>query len=418
MTTGEALPDAAVTRTEAAAAVPAARKGFRRWLRRRPVRRSLVLTHRWTSLVLGLLLVIETTTGAVLLFHGEYFRATHGSFYRHTASATPISAERAMDIVATAHPEFGATWVSADNGIFAVGDATYTQAYAVDPGTGRINGLAHLEDGVAGWLANLHDCALTCQGYPGYVPALAATAFGDVTWGSLIIGVLGVLMILLAVTGVITWWPGFRRMSHGFRVRTGKGRFARDYDLHNVIGIVAVPFLLMWGVTGASFEFPAVQNAWLAITGGHSVDDSRYTFTPDAAHGAAVTATQAADIALAHVPGEVRYLIAATKDADYYTVSVASGYRPYDHRVFFGGDRTVYVDAHDAGHVKVAEAADTGANAFYDRVFEASHFGWMVNGWWRIVWFVLGMAPLALAVTGLSTWLFRRGVKRRRAAAA
>jgi len=68
------------------------------------------------------------------------------------------------------------------------------------------------------------------------------------------------------------------------------------------------------------------------------------------------------------------------------------------------------VDGHDASHVSVVDngAASRWANTFYDKFFEASHFGWMVNGWWRIVWFIFGMAPLALAVTGVSTWLFRR----------
>ena len=56
-----------LTRTEAARVSVARGSRFRRWLRRRPTRRALVLAHRWTSLVLGLFLVIETTTGAVLL---------------------------------------------------------------------------------------------------------------------------------------------------------------------------------------------------------------------------------------------------------------------------------------------------------------------------------------------------------------
>lgn len=428
MSTDQATPDSTRTEEAAASAPRGKRSGLRRWLRRRPARRSMVVVHRWTSLVLGLLLVVETTAGAVLLFHGDWFRATNSTFYQHTTSADPITAQRAMAIVTAAHPEFTAAWVSADNGILAVGDPTYTQAYAVDPGTGRINGFAHLEGGVMGWLANLHDCALTCQDYPGYVPALAKpvptlglSALTGITWGAVILGVLGVLMILLAITGVITWWPGFRRLSHGFRVRTGRGRFARDYDLHNVVGIIAVPFLLMWGVTGAAFEFPGVENAWLAVTGGHSPDPNRYTFTANPAPKGSqeLGVDRAASVALARVPGDVRYLVAPSPDADYYTVSVATGYQPYGDRAFFGGDTTVYVDGHDANHVSIADgsAGEPAANSFYERVFEPSHFGWLVNGWWRIIWALFGLAPLALAVTGVSTWLFRRGVQRRRRAA-
>jgi uncharacterized iron-regulated membrane protein len=43
------------------------------------------------------------------------------------------------------------------------------------------------------------------------------------------------------------------------------------------------------------------------------------------------------------------------------------------------------------------------------------------NGWGRAIWLVFGLAPLLLAVTGVTTWLTRRRLrrrKRRRAAAA
>lgn len=397
--------------------------GWRRWWRRRPVRRALVVSHRWSSLALGLVLVVQTTTGAIALYHGEWFRSTHAWFYRHTASAQPVDAQRAFDLVAAAHPDFGASWVSRDNGIYAVGNPSYTTAYAVDPGTGRINGRAGLDDGVMGWIVNLHDCALTCPGYTGYVPFLAATAVAGLSWGEVILAGLGFLLILLAVTGLITWWPGFRRLSRGFRVRLRKGRFARDYDLHNLVGILAVPALLMWGVTGAAFEVPAVENAWLALTGGHAVDPDRYSFTaePAAANATRLSLDQAADIAVAHTGGRVVYVTTPSGpgSAAYYGISLASaGYAPEQYRAFYGGDLFVYVDSHDPGHVSVVDSDEPGANAFYDRVFEPAHFGWMVNGWWRLVWFGFGLTPLALAVTGVSTWLYRASTRRRRAARA
>jgi cytochrome b subunit of formate dehydrogenase len=75
-----------------------------------------------------------------------------------------------------------------------------------------------------GWLTNLHDCAFTCKDDPGYVSWLAAPVpsigFGwpaGTNWGLLILVVLGLLMILLAITGIVVWWPGFKKFSHGFR---------------------------------------------------------------------------------------------------------------------------------------------------------------------------------------------------------
>ncbi|TDP94002.1 PepSY-associated TM helix domain-containing protein [Labedaea rhizosphaerae] len=423
--TAEAPVDEELTRTEVAQRAPARGGRLRRWWRRRPVRRALVLTHRWTSLVLGLFLVVETTSGAVLLYHAELFRMTNPGFYQHTDSPSPVSLQQAHDIVAAAHPEFPAAWVSNDGGIIAVGDPTYATAYAVDPGTGHINGVTDLNGGVLGWLANLHDCAFTCSGYAGYASWLAATPPSPgfdwpegTTWGALALDVLGLLMILLVVTGIITWWPGRKKLAHGFRVRTGKGRFARDYDLHNIIGIVSLPFILMWGVTGAAFYLPQVEKAWLAITGGSAPDEAKYSFAADPAPAGApvLGIDQAAAVAVAHAPGEIRYLTTRQEGADYYSFSIAgTGYQPYGARAFFGGDQFVYVDGHDPDHVSVVDAKpQPAANTFYEKVFEPAHFGWLVNGWWRIIWFVLGLAPLALMVTALSTWLFRLGTKRRR----
>jgi len=361
--------------------------------------------------VLGLFLVVETTTGAILLYRAEYFRATHAELYQHTDSASPLGLSQARDIVRQAHPEFTAAWVGNDNGILAVGDPTYSSVYTVDPGTGRINGFANVNDGVMGLLANLHDCVLTCSANAGYVAWLPPL-------GGILLPVLGLLMVLLAVTGAVTWWPGLRRMSHGFRVRLKRGRFARDYDLHNAIGIIAVPFVLMWGVTGAAFSMPVVENVWLAITGGTSVDPNRYSFTATG-NSPDIGLDNAVSTALQRHPGDVRWVSLPTEGANYYGVSISGSYAPYGARAFFSGDVFVYVDAHDAGHMSVVDSDENEpvANTFYAKVFEPAHFGTLVNGWWRIIWVIFGLTPLALMVTGLSTWLFRTGTKRRRARA-
>ena len=368
-----------------------------------------------------------TTSGALLLFQPEYFRATHGTFYQHTDSAHPVTATQAVGIVHQAHPDFAISWVNKDHGIFEVGDATYNVMYGVNPGTGDITGLAHRNDGVYGFLENLHECAFSCEGYPGYAPFLAKTVptlgiswLTGLTWAGILLGALGLLLVFLAVTGIVTWWPGFRRLSHGFRVRTGRGRFARDYDLHRAVGAVAVVFLLMWGVTGASFEFPVVERVWLALTGGTAPDPHQYDFEANHAPRGApeLTLEQASRIALARVPGTVTLAVLPTADTPYYALSIQRSYDPYRYEQF-SGDGYVYIDGHDASHVKVAAGGGKEAvsNTVYDKLLEPSHFGWLVNGWWRIGWAIFGLAPLLLATTGVSTWLIRRRSKRNRAAA-
>lgn len=84
----------------------------------------------------------------------------------------------------------------------------------------------------------------------------------------------------------------------------------------------------------------------------------------------------------------------------------------------YEGNRSVGVDAYDAGHVSVfLGPSPTLSNAIADEWAQpALHYGTAVNGYRRALWFVLGLAPLLLMITGVSTWLYRRRVKRRRRA--
>ncbi|WP_280497371.1 PepSY-associated TM helix domain-containing protein [Nocardia asiatica] len=387
---------------------------------RKPARRTLISIHRWSALILGLVLVVQATSGAILLYHAELFRAQHASFYRHTDAPPVVDTERAVALVRAADPGFEVGWVGRDGGVIVIGNPEYTAAYSVDPGSGRINERVNLTDGVLGWLVNLHDCAFGCLRYSGALPILENQApLIGITWAASILCALGLLLISLAVSGAVIWWPSLARLRNGFRVRLRKGRFARDRDLHNVLGIVAVPFLLMWGITGITIEWPAVQRAWLVATGGNTnLVRTEKSFVPRSndAGRTAMTINEAGAIALRAAPGRLAYLLLPTESAPYYRASVAGAYSPREHRLFYSGDVLVYVNAYDGSDIKVVDASHGRplANTFYAKVFEPAHFGWMVNGWWRLVWLAFGLTPLALALTGLSTWLFRRRTKRRR----
>ncbi|WP_304050360.1 PepSY-associated TM helix domain-containing protein [Jatrophihabitans endophyticus] len=397
---------------------------MRSWWRKRPVRRAMLLAHRWPGIVLGLLLVIECTTGAMLLYRTEIFRATHSGLYQHTAAAHPLTPAQAIADVRRAHPGFGASWVARDNGVYAVGEPTYARQWFVDPGTGHLNGLRDANRGFFALLENVHDCGLTCAGEPLYSSWMATdvwdggpTMFTGITRGGLILGVLGLSAVVLVATSLRIWWPGRRRLRSRFVVRRGRGRFARDFDLHNVIGAIGLPFLLMWGVTGAALEFPVVENVWVTITGGSVGAAPAYSVTPNpaTAKDPRITAAAATDAALRAAPGRAAFVGLPSRGADYYEIDVISGYASDAHRLIYSGDEYVYVDAHDASNLAVFDGGSgPAANRFYDKFLEPTHFGWNVNAWWRAIWFVLGLAPLALFVTGISTWLFRREVRRRR----
>ncbi|SDI87640.1 Uncharacterized iron-regulated membrane protein [Frankineae bacterium MT45] len=422
------------TPTEPTSRVSTTRPAARRRVplrRRKPVKRSIIFLHRWTSLLLGLLLLVITTSGAAVVYTPEWLKLTNSEIFQVSASAHPISVPQAVDIVNRAHPEFEAAGVNVYSGLYEItsaDDDTHPGFYGVDPGSGRITGYTNPNQGFMAFMNQIHECFFTCDDYPGYLPFLEKPAptlgmhwMKDVTWSGLILGTMGAFLLFLALSGIWLWWPGLKRWSHGFRVRWKKGRYARDYDLHQVIGMAAVPFLLIWGLTGAGFEFHWVGTAWYAVTGGHQPaeedpfvsNEVKDPKTPDIGLAQAITSART-------LAGDAKLVYASSPTADdatsTYNFYFSKGFDQYQHGAY-PGEYGVAVDRHDASRVHASDYghADTLSNQLWDNWNAPMfHFGQSVNGWWRIPWFLFGLTPILLAITGVSTWLAKRGVKRKR----
>jgi hypothetical protein len=82
-------------------------------------------------------------------------------------------------------------------------------------------------------------------------------------------------------------------------------------------------------------------------------------------------------------------------------------------RAAYHGNRSIGIDAHDGDNVRVfLGPSQTVSNAIADEWAQpALHYGHAVNPYWRTFWFGLRMTPLLLLLTGISTWLYRRGVR-------
>jgi uncharacterized iron-regulated membrane protein len=110
--------------------------------------------------------------------------------------------------------------------------------------------------------------------------------------GTLLQILLGLVLFALALSGLVLWWPGVRRMARAFVLRRHKGRYAVNYDLHKLAGMAAIPFLLMWAITGVSFEFKQVEDAWYAVLPG-SKPAEREEFKSTPIEGRSVSPAQA-----------------------------------------------------------------------------------------------------------------------------
>lgn len=387
---------------------------------RRGVRRLLILTHRWLSLGLGLVLLVITMSGALLVYRPEIQRALHQDAYETSGRPATTSLTQARQTVLDAHPRFPGNSVWAEHGVYRVTD--YETSWTVDPGTGKI--LGHIGETPA-WLrlmVNVHECFLSCEGSPGYVGLLAKEVPGTtwlgsddtrVTYGGLVLGVFGLVLLYLSLTGIWLWFPRPGAWRGSMSVRWKRGRFARDSDLHTVAGVIAIPFLLIWAVTGAGYELGVVEKGFYAATPGtpHSEVEAvseklpKGDKTPDVSIEQAVTAAKAlhpdAQLVNVDVPAEDDPTAA-------YTMYFSRGFDPWADSEY-PGELGTYVDRHTGvARDYYGFPGQPTSQVVWEDFNYPVHSGYVVNGWWRIAWLILGLSPLLLAVTGVSTWLVRR----------
>lgn len=75
-------------------------------------------------------------------------------------------------------------------------------------------------------------------------------------------GVGALAVLLLAVTGLVVWWPGLARWRRGLTLHRGVGWKRLVYDLHAMVGFWTFVFIAMFAVSGAYLCFPDTFHAW------------------------------------------------------------------------------------------------------------------------------------------------------------
>lgn len=391
---------------------------------RRRTRKALQRLHRWVAMAAGLLLLVIVLSGTVLLLAPEIDQVLHPRLYHRTESAHPISEQQALAIVNRELPSWHATLVVRDRGIYEVWNKEQTRQAHVDPGSGKVLGTGSWNAGVMGFLANLHECALGCEGEPGYVAFMGKDAHvlgnDELTVGGLVLAAVGLLLLLMVLTGLVIWWPGIRRMVRGFTIRRGRKGYARQHDLHKLIGAAALPFLAMWAITGLNFELKQVSDVWYALMPGGAPAEapafaSRAPRRGEPRRGE-IDMDQARRIALAAVPGG-RIVSLQEPDARdpraTWDVWMSDGVDPY-RESRWPGDVEVAVDR--TGTRTALLQGDPSRTTLAQDVWEwwgpAVHMGYPVGWIPRLLWVTFGLAPLALAITGTAMWLVRRRKRR------
>jgi len=218
--------------------------------------------------------------------------------------------------------------------------------------------------------------------------------------GKLFMGVMGLLFVVAIVSGVVVYGPSMRKLDFG-TIRWHRLRAIRWLDMHNLIGIVITAWMIVVGLTG-------VINTWAdLVIKLWQYDQLSQMLGPlkDRPYPAQ----------LASIDGVIRVAREKTPDMEprfvAYPGSLFSG--PAHFIVFMAGRepltsrllKPVVVDA------ATGEFTDSRSLPWYVSTLLISqplHFGDYGGMPLRVIWALLDLATIAVLITGLYLWLFRR----------
>lgn len=358
-------------------------------------RRAVLLVHRWAGLTLGLLVTVVCLSGSLVVFREDLDRLV-----ARPAAAGPRGTD--LDAVAAAlrqaHPTarvaaltVGTLPGAADAWALRREDRSGWTVFTA-PDTGAVLGSTEQRwwSGTLAWIARFH--------HDLWLPPA----------GGIIVGLSGLALVFFCLSGVYLWWPGLRRWGSGWRWRWDQGGRARQRDLHCWVGLVALPGLVLAGLTGAMFEFTWLRRGVHAGLGG-STADAPAAVRPAAqrprstsATGAELTWTQAWTAAQTAVPdGDVARLVPPRQDDAAATwrvvIAVPGTLTPR-------GGATVQLDRRSGAVLEVQDPRHMSLGGW----LLTQHFGVHVGAWGgavtKVLWILGGLVPVVLLATGLVLW--------------
>ena len=338
--------------------------------------------HKWIGLLLAVLIIPLSVSGAVLVWDEAVDHVLNPARYA-TTGTTMLDPQR---YVAAAHgvlkpgERIASLTLPEGHGpvqVIAIpppdparrGPPQRTTVY-LDPPTARILATGSSASGVLRVLHNLHGNLL--------VPGV----------GRQIVGWIGVAMLLSSVSGLWLWWPTVGRWARGLRWRRHRNT---DTNLHHLFGFWFALPLFVLSLTGVWISFPQV------FSGGGAPRGPGGPGGPGGRPVALERPALALDAVLAQAGGVVKGTVSR--------VEWPTDRKP-EWRVQVGEARTVTVDD-VTGRAKPARPERETLARTMRRLHDGTRMGFI----WQLLVFLGGVLPAVLAVTGIIMWWRARGWK-------
>jgi uncharacterized iron-regulated membrane protein len=220
---------------------------WQRWISRPQsvlLRKAVFQVHLWSGIGFGLYLLVVSVTGSIVVYSNELYRAATRAPIVVAASGPRLNDDELKAAVTHMYP--GYTVVSIGGGqkpdqavSVTLSGSRGRKDRLFNPYTGSdLGDSVPLSIHLVSKLLELHDDLLA--GPTGR----SVNGFG------------AVMLIVLAFTGIVVWWPGIKNWRRSLVLHRGVGWRRFTWDLHSVIGFWMFAFILLFGLSGVYLGNP------------------------------------------------------------------------------------------------------------------------------------------------------------------
>ena len=358
----------------------------------------LLWGHRWFGLIGGILLVLIGLTGSFIVFYREIDAALNPALYAPAGPEQKVTLSEVIRVAAAADAAPISTILAPDR-IWPVWIVIHTHeskrgrypnrwTTMVDPSNGNVLGRRDYVNAFALKVYRFHYTLLLYE-----------------WWGRELVGVIGFMLLGLAMSGLFLWWPRPGRFWRSVTVRKDVSLPRLVFDVHRTVGFWALLALTVISITGVGIVFPDVVRPIVGLLSQLTADlSSRIEalsfagtplLSPDAIMRNAQAAKQGMAVAMLNPPTETRNTWRVQFRAEGADPAVRA-------RGAILLDPWTGAVVHDRTSATMSMGDRYMAEQLW--IHNGSAFG-LIG---RLFVFAAGFAPLALFISGGIMWLKKR----------
>ena len=355
-------------------------------------KKLLLLTHKTIALFVGGFIAIVCLSGASLVFRDVLAPWFTPAMMIEPQASSPGEYQRILSAVKARVPGAASVEIRPpsrrDRAVNVVLDTPDARRLYINPNTGAV-----VADSAAQWLP-----------FDAFFKLHRHFLAGPT--GEYFVAAIGTMLVVMAATGLILWWP--RAWQQALRIRWTGNRMAVSFDLHKATGTCFALFLLTNALTGLVLIFSGVSTTLVnrAFSVANAMPPSNVR--PSDAENKKPLDELVATANRAFPAGTVTQVMVR---GDTLPVVVRKR-TPAENNPL--GTNRIYVDPWSGEVVgMIAFATAPPGNKMYEWLYPL-HIGELFETPHKLVLVFTGLAPAVLLTTGLIVWWTRSRMRKKR----